>query len=94
MRSTPGNPLPAEPLYLTKHIERMDIGAGDMNVGNVTEEADESCFWSELIVEGGPLEEVLVEPLLDEANDLTAIFAAATKTSRLLNEQSKIENRT
>jgi hypothetical protein len=94
MRSTPGNPLLAEPLYLTKHIERMGTGTGGMIVGNVAEEADESCFRSELIVEGGLLEEGLVKPLLDEANELTAIFAAAPKTFRLSNQQSKIEDRT
>ncbi|MCX5733344.1 MAG: four helix bundle protein [candidate division NC10 bacterium] len=62
-------------------------------LGTVAEEADESCFWLELIVEGGLLEEGLVKPLLNEANELTAIFTAAAKTSRLSNRQSKIENR-
>jgi predicted HTH transcriptional regulator len=28
--SVPGNPLLAEPLYLTKYIERMGTGTGDM----------------------------------------------------------------
>jgi four helix bundle protein len=63
-------------------------------MGIVAEEADESCFWFELIIEGGLLEERLVKPLLDEANELTAIFTAAAKTSRLSNRQSKIEDRT
>lgn len=62
-------------------------------LGTVAEEADESCFWLELIVEGGLLEEGLVKPLLNEANELTAIFTAAAKTSRLSNRQSKIANR-
>jgi hypothetical protein len=63
-------------------------------MGIVAEEADESCFWFELIIEGGLLEERLVKPLLDEANELTAIFTAAAKTSRLSNRQSTIEDRT
>lgn len=63
-------------------------------IGTVAEEADESCFWLELIIEGGLLEERLVKPLLDEADELTAIFTAAAKTSRLSNQQSRIENRT
>jgi four helix bundle protein len=63
-------------------------------IGTVAEEADESCFWFELIIEGGLLEERLVKPLLDEANELTAIFTAAAKTSRLSNRQSTIEDRT
>lgn len=61
-------------------------------IGTVAEEADESCFWLELIIEGGLMEERLVKPLLDEANELTAIFTAAAKTSRKRNQQSKIEN--
>jgi four helix bundle protein len=59
----------------------------------VAEEADECCFWLELIVEGGLLKDGLINPLLDEANELTAIFTAAAKTSRLANQQSKIDNR-
>jgi hypothetical protein len=94
MISTAGKPLLAESLYLTKYIERVSTGTGGMIVGTVAEKADESCFWSDLIVEGGHLEDGLVEPLLDEANELTAIFAAAAKNSRLSNQQSKIENRT
>lgn len=62
-------------------------------VGTVAEEADESCFWMELIVEGDLLAQNLVRPLLDEANELTAIFTASAKTTRLNNQQSKIENR-
>lgn len=61
-------------------------------MGTVAEEADETCFWLELIVEGGLLARDLVRPLLDEANELTAIFTAAAKTSRLVNQQSKIKN--
>ena len=93
MRSTAGRPLLAEPLYLTKHIKHMSTGIGDMIVETVAEKADESCFWLELIVEGGLLEEGLVKPLIDEANELTAIFAAAARTSHLSNQQSRIENR-
>lgn len=46
------------------------------------EEADESAFWLELIVEGEILPKSKVVPLLQEANELTAIFAAAIKTAR------------
>ena len=51
-------------------------------IGTVAEEADESCFWMELIVEGHLLSPEQVQPLLDEANELTAIFTSATKTAR------------
>ena len=58
-------------------------------LGTVAEESDESCYWMELIIEGGLMPEFQVSPLLDEANELTAIFAAAAKTSRLSTQQSK-----
>lgn len=58
-------------------------------VGTVAEEADETCFWLELIIEGNLLAEQLVKSLLDEADELTAIFTATAKTARLSNQQSK-----
>lgn len=58
-------------------------------VGTVAEEADESCFWLELVIEGDLLPQGQVQPLLDEANELTAIFTASAKTSRLSNQQSR-----
>jgi four helix bundle protein len=48
----------------------------------VLEEADESVFWLELIVESDilPLEEI--KELLNEANELTAIFAKSFYTAK------------
>jgi four helix bundle protein len=51
-------------------------------LGNVEEEADESAYWLELIADGGLLPRKMVDPLYQEANELTAIFAASIKTSR------------
>ena len=51
-------------------------------LGIVVEEADESLFWLELLSETGLVRKSRLEPLLAEANELTAIFAAARKTSR------------
>jgi four helix bundle protein len=51
-------------------------------VGVVLEEADESAFWLEVLTEGGISNEQLALQLLDEANQLTAIFAASTITAR------------
>ena len=59
-------------------------------IGTVAEEADECCFWFELTVEGRIIDESQVKHLLDEANELTAIFTAAAKSSRLSNQQSRI----
>lgn len=48
----------------------------------VIEEADESCYWLELIIEGAMLPEPKVAPLLDEANQLTAIMVASRKSAQ------------
>ena len=48
----------------------------------VVEEADESYFWLEFIIDEELLKRDLVQPLLGEANELTAIFIASRKTAR------------
>ena len=48
----------------------------------VIEEADESYFWLEFIVDEALLKKNLVKPLLEEAEELTAIFIASRKTAR------------
>jgi len=64
-------------------------------LGIVEEEADESAFWMELIIELGLLEKHMVEPLLKEANELVAIIVASRKAakSRSIDRKSPIENR-
>jgi len=57
----------------------------------VEEEADESCFWLELLIDRGLLAPRRVQPLLKEANELTAIFVASRKTA--VARQSPFENR-
>ncbi len=49
----------------------------------VLEETDESAFWLEFIIDEKLLNESQVSPLLKEANELTAIFFASRKTSRM-----------
>ena len=51
-------------------------------IGVVEEEADESAFWMELLIEGGVMSESLVADLLREANELTAIMAASRKSAK------------
>lgn len=46
------------------------------------EEADEALFWLEVITEDGLSRTTEAYRLLDEANQLTAIFAASTITAR------------
>lgn len=61
-------------------------------IGMVAEEADESAFWLELIVEGGLLKPELVSPLREEAEELTAIFTASGRTAKANNPQFTIRN--
>ena len=58
-------------------------------IGIVEEEADESCFWLELIIDSGLLNEDRIRPLLSEAGELVAIMAASRK-SAIGNRQSPI----
>jgi len=59
-------------------------------IGVVEEEADESCFWLELIIESGLLTEERIRPLLSEAGELVAIMAASRK-SAIGNRKSAIQ---
>jgi four helix bundle protein len=62
-------------------------------LGTVEEEADESVFWLELIIEGNLLAEKQVRPLLTEAGELVAITASSKKTaarSQIANRNSQV----
>lgn len=48
----------------------------------VLEETDESYFWLEFIIDEHLLPKHSVEPLLKEAEELTAIFFSSRKTAR------------
>ena len=58
-------------------------------LGVVEEEADESAFWLELIMETNLLSAAKVEPLLSEASEIVAIMASSKKTAA----KSQIANR-
>ncbi|HEY6307503.1 MAG TPA: four helix bundle protein [Candidatus Angelobacter sp.] len=51
-------------------------------IGIVTEEADESVFWIELLADLGMLKKERLEALLNEARELTAIFNASRQTAK------------
>ena len=59
-------------------------------IGVVEEEADESCFWLELIIDSGLLTDERIRPLLSEAGELVAIMAASRK-SAIGNRKSAIQ---
>jgi four helix bundle protein len=61
--------------------------------GVVEEEADESAFWLELIIETGLLRPAKVTPLLTEAGEIVAMMASSKKTaakSQIANRKSQI----
>ncbi len=51
-------------------------------MGTVVEEADETVFWLELLVETGIVRQAQMEGLLAESNELLAIFAASHATAK------------
>ena len=51
-------------------------------IGVVVDEADETVFWLELLIETGIVSEEKLRDLLNEANELVAIFAASQQTAR------------
>lgn len=59
----------------------------------VEEEADESAFWLEVIVDHGLMSSAKLVPLLQEANELTAIMVSSRKTLQARSGKSRIENR-
>ena len=64
----------------------------------VEEEADESAYWMELLVDSGLIAEAQVSELLKETNEIIAMTVASIRTlqkrdrSSPVNRQSKIEN--
>ena len=64
----------------------------------VEEEADESVYWIELLVDSGLIAEAQVSELLKETNEILVMTVASIRTlqkrdrSSPINRQSKIEN--
>jgi four helix bundle protein len=51
-------------------------------MGTVEEEADESSFWLEVIIESGLMKEELVKDLMDEADQIVAIIVSSINIAR------------
>ena len=51
-------------------------------LGIVEEETDETAFWIQMLVDAEIVKAELVRELLDEADQLTAIWVASIKTAR------------
>ena len=61
-------------------------------IGVVAEEADESAFWLELLMDANILKTDLVSPLHQEAEELTAIFTASGRTAKTHNRRLSTKN--
>jgi four helix bundle protein len=55
----------------------------------VVEEADETVFWFELLIEAGIVSPKRLQQLLREANELLAIFAASLRTARAGSQKAR-----
>lgn|ERR1700682_1961421 len=51
-------------------------------IGVVIEEADETVFWLEILADSGIVKPAKLASILDEANQLLAIFAASRRTAK------------
>jgi four helix bundle protein len=60
-------------------------------LGIVIEEADETIFWLEMLVDTGLVPPKRMAQLIDEANQLVAIFTASKRTAEAA--KSAIDNR-
>jgi four helix bundle protein len=64
----------------------------------VEEEADESLYWLELLVESNIVSENKLSSLINDTNEIVAMFSASIKTLRIkrlanqMTDQSKIQN--
>ena len=47
-----------------------------------TQEADETCYWLELLIESGIVSAERLQPLLDEAHQLLAILITVAKNAK------------
>ncbi len=52
-------------------------------MGTVVEEIDETTLWLEMLIEADIMSEKRMKNLVDEANELLAIFAASHHTAKL-----------
>jgi four helix bundle protein len=51
-------------------------------LGIVLEEADETVFWLELLLEGGIVKHEKLDAILKEAEELTSIFVTSLRTTK------------
>jgi four helix bundle protein len=58
-------------------------------LGIVEEEADETLFWLEMLIETGKVKEESISTLQKEMHEIVAIFSASHKTAKINRAHSK-----
>jgi four helix bundle protein len=58
-------------------------------LGVVEEEADETLFWFEMLIESGKCDQSKVSGLMSEAKEIVAIFSASHRTARINKYRSR-----
>jgi four helix bundle protein len=53
-----------------------------MKLSIAEEEADETCYWLELLMNSCIVSEELVKPVFSEAKQITAILTSSVRTAR------------
>jgi four helix bundle protein len=61
-------------------------------LGDVEEEADESLYWMELLIDAGVVTEKKLAPLMKEVDEILAMTVVSIRTARMRNPKSKIQN--
>ena len=59
-------------------------------LGIVEEEADESIYWLELLVEAEIVKPELMQELLAEANEITAMVVASIRTAKATTNNGRV----
>ena len=58
-------------------------------MGIVEEEADETAYWMELLIEASLVKQTLLKNLLQEANEIVAMVVASIATARRRKDRSR-----
>jgi four helix bundle protein len=67
------------PRIIAKHAARNRTSTSSANWKWAQQELDESELWLELLSDSGVIKPRLIQPLLEETNELIAIFVTMTK---------------
>ena len=70
------------------------VSKADMisKLGDVEEEADETLYWMELLIDAGVVTQKMLAPLMKEVEEILAMTVASIQTMRARNPKSKIQN--